>query len=173
MIVVYLIRTAKVGKCLVLVPYDDDHNTRYSSTVEPAVTKHMIPINLARHPSSETIYTSFADNVRSASAIIADVTQLNPNVMYEIGYAHGRGATPLVYTRDAARLQDLPVYLKTLNIRLADETTPLEEAHRRISGLREGQAAELTGTVTGRGRGVFVAVTTTTGGSWRDQRPPR
>src|SRR5262245_37913026 len=38
-----------------------------------------------------------------------------------------RGATPLLYTRDAARLQDLPVYLKTLNIRLADETTPLEK----------------------------------------------
>jgi nucleoside 2-deoxyribosyltransferase len=116
-----------VGKCLVLLPYDDDHNTSYSSTIEPTVAKHMISINLARLPSSEAIYTSFADNVRSASAIIADVTQLNPNVMYEIGWAHGSGATPWLYTRDAARLQDLPVYLKTLNIRLADETTPLEK----------------------------------------------
>jgi len=68
--VVDLIRTAKVGKCIVLMPYDDDHNTRYSTTVEPAVAKHMIPINLARLPSSEAIYTSFADNVGSASAII-------------------------------------------------------------------------------------------------------
>jgi hypothetical protein len=65
--------------------------------------------------------------VRSGWAIIGDVTQLNPNVMYEIGYAHGSGATPLLYARDAARLQDPPVHLKTLNIRLADETTPLEK----------------------------------------------
>jgi len=33
----------------------------------------------------------------------------------------------LLYTRDAARLHDPPVRLKTLNIRLADETTPLEK----------------------------------------------
>ena len=170
--VVDLIRTAKVGKCLVLMPYDDDHNTRYSSTIEPAVAKHMISINLARLPSSEAIYTSFADNVRSASAIIADVTQLNPNVMYEIGYAHGSGATPLLYTRDAARLQDLPVYLKTLNIRLADETTRSRSSSTNIWARREGQAAELAGTVTDRGRGVFVASPPPRAGL-RDQRAPR
>ena len=123
--VVDLVRTAKVGKCLVLMPFDDDHNRRYRSTVEPAVARHMIPVNLGLLPSSEAIYTSFADSVRSASAIIADVTQLNPNVMYEIGYAHGCNLTPLLYTRDAKRLENLPVYLKTLNIRLVDENVPL------------------------------------------------
>src|SRR5262249_5997896 len=65
-----LIRAAKVGQCNVLMPYDDDHHPRHSTPVEPAVAKHMIPINLARLPSSEAIYTSFADNVGSASAII-------------------------------------------------------------------------------------------------------
>ena len=58
--------------------------------------------------------------------MIADITALNENVMYEIGYSHGRGLTRLIYTRDAARLTQLPVYFRTLNVRLVSDTTPLD-----------------------------------------------
>jgi nucleoside 2-deoxyribosyltransferase len=123
--VVELLRTAKVGRCLVLLPYDDQHNRLYTSSIEPAIALHMIPVRLDRLPRSEAIYTSFADAIQSSSAVIADITLLNENVMYEVGYAHGRGLTPLIYTRDAARLEQLPVYFRTLNVRLASETTPV------------------------------------------------
>jgi hypothetical protein len=86
--VVDLIRTAKVGRCLVLLPYDDVHNEQYTAMIQPAVAKHMIPVRLDRLPTSEAIYTSFADAIRSSSAVIADITFLNENVMYEIGFAH-------------------------------------------------------------------------------------
>jgi hypothetical protein len=123
--VVDLIRTAKVGRCLVLLPYDNVHNELYTSTIEPAVARHMIPVRLDRLPRSEAIYTSFADAIRSSQAVIADITLLNENVMYEVGYAHGRGLTPLIYTRDAARLEQLPVYFRTLNVRLTSMEAPL------------------------------------------------
>lgn len=123
--VVDLIRTAKVGRCLVLIPFDDQHDSLYKSTIEPAVARHMIPIRLDRLPRSEAIYNSFADAVQTSSAVIADITALNENVMYEIGYSHGRRLTPLIYTRDAARLTQLPVYFRTLNVRLVSETMPL------------------------------------------------
>ena len=61
--VVDLIRTAKVGRCLVLLPYDDQHNNLYISAIEPAVARHMIPVRLDRLPRSEAIYTSFADAI--------------------------------------------------------------------------------------------------------------
>ena len=123
--VVDLIQTAKVGRCLVLTPYDDEHDSLYASTIEPAVARHMIPIRLDRQPKSEAIYTSFADAIQSSSAVIADITTLNENVMYEIGYSHGRGLIPLIYTRDEERLTRLPVYFRTLNVRLATDTTPV------------------------------------------------
>ena len=119
--VVDLISTAKVGRCLVLMPYDDEHDIVYKSLIEPAVSKHMIPVCLNKLPRSEAIYTSFADAIRSSSAVIADITRLNQNVMYEVGYAHGCGLKPLIYTRDEARLEQLPVYFRTLNVRLAPE----------------------------------------------------
>jgi hypothetical protein len=123
--VVELIRTAKVGRCLVLLPYDDVHNGLYTSIIEPAIARHMIPVRLDRLPGSEAIYTSFADAIRSSLAVIADITLLNENVMYEVGYAHGRGLTPLIYTRDIVRLNQLPVYFRTLNVRLASAEVPL------------------------------------------------
>ncbi|MBV9880374.1 MAG: hypothetical protein JO180_07755 [Gemmatirosa sp.] len=123
--VVDLIRTAKVGRCLVLLPYDAEHDALYQATIEPAVARHMIPVRLDRLPMSEAIYTSFADAMQSSSAVIADITTLNENVMYEIGFAHGRGLTPLIYTRSASRLSRLPVYFRTLNVRLASDATPV------------------------------------------------
>lgn len=115
--VVDLIKSAKIGRCLVLLPYDEPHNQLYTSTIEPAVSKHMVPVRLDRLPGSQAIYTSFSDAIRSSLGIIADITSLNENVMYEIGFAHGRGLTPLMYTQDSARLEHLPVYFRTLNVR--------------------------------------------------------
>jgi hypothetical protein len=107
----------------VLLPFDVEHDALYASMIEPAVTRHMIPVRLDRLPSSDAIYTSFADAIQSCSAVIADITTLNENVMYEVGYTHGRGLTPLIFTRDEARLGQLPVYFRTLNVRLASTDT--------------------------------------------------
>jgi hypothetical protein len=123
--VVDLLRTAKVGKCLVLLPYDNQHNSLYTSVIEPAVARHMIPVRLDRLPRSDAIYNSFVDAIQASSAVIADITLLNENVMYEVGYAHGRGLTPLIYTRDAPRLEQLPVYFRTLNVKLASDASPI------------------------------------------------
>jgi hypothetical protein len=123
--VVNLLRTARIGKCLVLLPYDDQHNSLYTSVIKPAVARHMIPIRLDELPRSDAIYNSFVDAIQTSSAVIADITLLNENVMYEVGYAHGRGLTPLLYTRDAPRLEQLPVYFRTLNIKLASDASPV------------------------------------------------
>jgi hypothetical protein len=125
--VVDLLRTAKVGRCLVLIPYDAENKRLYKSTIEPAVARHMFPIRLDLLPKSEAIYTSFADAIQASSAVIADITALNENVMYEIGYSHGRGLTPLIYTRNEDRLKRLPVYFRTLNVRLVSGNKPLNK----------------------------------------------
>ena len=123
--VVNLLRTAKVGRCLILLPFDEKHDRLYSTEIEPAVSRHMVPLRLDRLPRSDAIYTSFADAVGSSRAIIADITDLNRNVMYEIGFAHGRGLKPLIFTSDRDTLQRLPVYFKTLNVRVVSPETSL------------------------------------------------
>jgi hypothetical protein len=124
--VIELIQSAKIGRCLVLLPFDEENNSLYASTIEPAVTRHMIAVRLDRLPSSKAIYTSFADAIQTSSAVIADITTLNKNVMYEVGYSHGRGLTPLIFTRNEARLTQLPVYFQAINVRLALDPQSVE-----------------------------------------------
>jgi hypothetical protein len=123
--VVNLIRTAKVGRCLVLLPFDKVHDKLYEDVIRPAIAKHMLPLRLDELPASGAIYSSFAEAMQTSSAVIADITALNQNVMYEVGFAHGRGLTPMIYTRDTAVLKQLPVYFRTLNIRQESIATPL------------------------------------------------
>jgi hypothetical protein len=118
--VVALLQTAKVGRCLVLLPYDSEHEDIYRSTIEPAVSEQMIPLRLDQLPASDAIYMSFAHAIDDATAVIVDITHLNENLMYEVGFAHGRGLSPLIFTRDPARLENLPVYFRTLNVRLVN-----------------------------------------------------
>ncbi len=138
--VVALLQTAKVGRCLVLLPYDTQHDELYASTIEPAISHRMTPVRLDQVPSSDAIFTNFIDAVEAATAVIADVTQLNENVMYEVGYARGKGLAPLVYTMDPARLKDLPLYFQTINVRVAADGAELERLiddylrHTRLTG---------------------------------------
>jgi hypothetical protein len=124
--IVDLIGTARLGRCLALFPYDDEHKKVFARTLRKSIERHMIPVRLDLLPKSDAIYSTFAEEIRKCSAVVADVTQLNDNVMYEVGYAYGLGITPLLYTRREDRLANLPVYLKTLNIRLALEEDQLD-----------------------------------------------
>jgi hypothetical protein len=36
--------------------------------------------------------------------------------MYEVGYTHGRGLQPLLFTLKPSRVNSLPVYFRTLNV---------------------------------------------------------
>lgn len=124
---VELLRTAKIGRCLVLMPFDTAHNQLYEEAIRPAIERHTHPIRLDAVPRSDAIYGTFQDAIRSATAVIVDVTDFNENVMYEIGFAHALGLKPLIYSRDAARLDHLPLYLRTLNVRLATPTMPVSQ----------------------------------------------
>jgi nucleoside 2-deoxyribosyltransferase len=42
------------------------------------------------------------DSIRSADAVIAEVSTPNPNVYYEIGFAHALGKPVVLLTRDVA-----------------------------------------------------------------------
>jgi hypothetical protein len=114
--VVEVVSSARLGRCLVLQPYRAADEELYTAVLRPAIEEEMIAVRLKDAAGSQQIYTSFFDAVSHSTAIIADISGLNENVMYEVGYAHGRGLQPLLFTFDASQLQSLPIYLRTLNV---------------------------------------------------------
>lgn len=123
--VIDVIRSARVARCLVLQPYRSGDDELYTQKIRPAVEEEMQAVRLKDLGGSQQIYSSFFDAVEDSTTIIADITEMNDNVMYEIGYAHGRGVQPLLYTLDPSRVGRLPVYLRTLNVHaVAEEELP-------------------------------------------------
>jgi hypothetical protein len=114
--VVDVIGSARFGRCLVLQPYREDDDELYTSLIRPTIEEQMLAVRLKDAGGSEQIYSSFFDAVSYSTTIIADITDLNENVMYEVGYAHGRGLQPLLFTLDPLRIDRLPVYFRTLYV---------------------------------------------------------
>jgi len=141
--VMEVIRSARLGRCLVLQPYRAAADELYTSTLRPAIEEEMIPVRLKDTAGSQQIYASFFEAVSYSTAIIADISELNENVMYEVGYAHGRGLQPLLFTLDASRIQSLPVYFRTLNVHAVttEDLPDLVQSHLRAVKKRADATA--------------------------------
>ena len=69
-----LIARARISRCLVLLPYDDVHNTLFRDFIKRAVESVMICVRLDHLPGSAPIRTSFVDAVDRAS--VASVARI-------------------------------------------------------------------------------------------------
>lgn len=73
----------------VLAPFDQE-GRRVQDTVRRAIQEaglSVVPYNDAIRPGAELTLT-ILDAIRGADLIIADVSGQNPNVLYEVGFAH-------------------------------------------------------------------------------------
>jgi hypothetical protein len=52
------------------------------------------------------------EKIRNCDVVIADITGRNPNVLYEVGYAHGVGKTTILIGRKG---EDIPFDIKSIN----------------------------------------------------------
>jgi hypothetical protein len=99
--------TAIKRTCLVLLPFQ---GTSLWSVIESAAsTSGFHPIRLDEDLFVGDVRTTITRLVREADAVVADITSVNPNVMYEIGLAHAEGRSPLLLHRGDL---SVPFYLR-------------------------------------------------------------
>lgn len=61
---------------------------------------------------NQDILAVLQNQIRTADVVIADTTQQNPNVFYEIGYAHAANKPTILVSRKGEKI---PVDLQSLN----------------------------------------------------------
>jgi Nucleoside 2-deoxyribosyltransferase len=95
----------------VLMPFNTAFDDVYKLGIKGAVSEfddllaERVDEQLYREGILERIYRQ----IEAADIIIADMTGQNPNVFYEVGYAHAKGKLCILLTSDAA---DIPFDLK-------------------------------------------------------------
>jgi hypothetical protein len=129
--------------CLVLMPFGEwGAEAFFEYVVRPGIEEPFIVDRLDRSSHAGHIPQAFLEHVERADAVIADITDTNPNVMYEIGHVHGRKAAPfLFWRRERNQLPpEVPFYFKPETFRLVDPADQQDCAgFRKVLGeyLRE------------------------------------
>lgn len=101
-------RTRSQGKpfVFVLMPFREEHFAIYERTVKPTLEGLGCRVEHAKDAHTvERIVDVIFSQIARAHFIVADTTGKNPNVFYEIGYAHALGKKVVLLVQDA---QDIP-----------------------------------------------------------------
>jgi nucleoside 2-deoxyribosyltransferase len=94
----------------VLMPFSSDFDDIYKFGVkEPAAELGVLAERVDEQIYSEGILERIYRQIDLADIIIADMSGQNPNVFYEVGYAHAKGKLCIHLTSDA---NDIPFDLK-------------------------------------------------------------
>jgi hypothetical protein len=100
----------KTSHIFYLCPFSEPFDSVYTDHVRPIVGSSGFTIERADEIyGTQPIIEDIWESINSAELIIADVTNRNPNVMYEIGMAHTVGKPVVIITQS---LDDVPFDLK-------------------------------------------------------------
>lgn len=95
----------------VLMPFDKIFDDVYNLGIKGAVEQSGMFCQRVDEQifHQENILTRIYNQINTADVIVADMTGRNPNVFYEVGYAHAKGKVCILLTNNS---QDIPFDLK-------------------------------------------------------------
>jgi len=87
--------------CFVLMPLNDSFIPIYDKIIAPAVKTCGLECQRAdKIPSTKPVMDDICAHIRKAKILIADLSGKNPNVFYEVGYAHALGKEVIFITQN-------------------------------------------------------------------------
>ena len=123
----------------VLMPFSNRLNTVYEHFFKPVLEEAGFNVFRADDLASESqqsILRDILDGIHKNDLIVADLTDLNPNVFYELGLAHALGKPVILLTQQR---EEVPFDLR--QYRLTEYSThfvEIKEAEARLSSLAKG-----------------------------------
>lgn len=78
--------------CFVIQPFNEIYNARYSDTYKPAIeASGLHSYRVDEDPSAKILIDTIHQKIKDSKICFADITEDNPNVWYELGYAFALG----------------------------------------------------------------------------------
>ena len=101
--------TKSQDKIFVLMPFTQEWSDRiWKKIIKPTIEELGIPVNRADDLYGHDLMEDIWKEILISNIIIADITNRNPNVFYELGIAHTLGKKVILLTQD---VKDIPVDL--------------------------------------------------------------
>ncbi|MCE4543252.1 MULTISPECIES: nucleoside 2-deoxyribosyltransferase [unclassified Caballeronia] len=78
--------------CFVVQPFTDTYNKRFDDLYKPAIeAAGMAAYRVDQDSSATVLVEAIEKNIKRAAVCLADITEDNPNVWYELGFAYAAG----------------------------------------------------------------------------------
>lgn len=108
--------------CFVMMPFGQWFDRYYQEIYIPAIKDAGFePVRADELFSSGSVVEQIWEQIEKAKVLLADLTDRNPNVFYELGLAHA-AKKPVVFT--AAHLEDIPFDLRHLRVIVYEVQAP-------------------------------------------------
>ena len=122
----------ETGTVFVLMPFKNRLESVYRSFIKPAFEGAGFQVLRADDISSQrNILQDIVNSIESADLIVADLTDSNQNVYYELGVAHARGKPAFLMVQN---IDDVPFDLQSYRIfQYSMNPDALEDAKARLS----------------------------------------
>lgn len=89
--------SAKKPAAFIVMQFTEEYNALYTEVIAPTCEKYgLIAIRGDDIYSNGLILEDIVRSIQECYVIIADITPNNPNVFYEVGYAHGMGKATIL-----------------------------------------------------------------------------
>lgn len=130
------------SKVFVIMPFSDDFFESYEMLKEHFEDEFEFS-HVGEEDNQQNILADIISPIYAADVVLADLTGLNPNVMYELGLAHSFNKKTIIITRDD--LGQLPFDLK--QYRAKDYSTHFKKFFDLIEYLEKNFRGAVNGTV--------------------------
>ncbi|CAJ0689248.1 hypothetical protein LMG19089_00459 [Ralstonia edaphis] len=93
--------------CFVIQPFNELYNKRFDSLYKPAIeAAGMTAYRVDQDPSATVLVESIEANIKRAAVCLADISEDNPNVWYELGFAYAAGRPVVMACSDERQKND-------------------------------------------------------------------
>lgn len=130
-------------RAFILMPFDPEFTSIYEQLVRPSLED--CGYEVARADSfldQQNILKDIVRGIAEADLVVADLTALNANVLYELGICHGLNKPTVLLTQS---IDEVPFDLRGYRMQLYD--TRFDQAHQLIEALQEIGVEHLSGRI--------------------------
>jgi hypothetical protein len=121
----------KKPKAFVVMQFPDEYNDLYKEVIRPVTEDYGYECERADEAhTTNPILQDIIQSIKESSVIIADITPNNPNVFYEVGYAHAI-SKPTILLCDRKR-DKLPFDISGFRTLFYDNTIAGKSAVERV-----------------------------------------
>ena len=98
----------------VIMPYDESYDELYDGFLKPVISDcGFLSVRADDLQNSQNIINDIVDGIHNANVVVADLTDLNPNVFYELGLAHAMNRPTILLSQG---IDDLPFDLRSYRV---------------------------------------------------------